>query len=127
MLFHWDSSREDADRVIADYWGGLANDDGIPELGEDGFAEQLFRGAVAYADSADELIRTHAANWKLERIAAVDRNLLRLAIYELHKEPTADAVVIDEALEVGRRFAGEESIKFLNGVLDAVHRAGAPA
>ena len=72
--------------------------------------------------SLDELIRKHAANWKLERMAAVDRNILRLAVYEMQEGKTAPVVAINEALELGRRFSGEQSARFLNGVLDAIRK-----
>ena len=61
-------------------------------------------------------------NWKLERMPIVDRNILRMAIYEMNRHETPPAVVIDEALELARQFSGEESVSFINGVLDAVHK-----
>ena len=75
----------------------------------------------------DERITRHAEHWRIERMPAVDRNILRLAVYEMLSTPTPPAVVIDEALELARQFAGEESVHFVNGVLDAVRRELRPA
>jgi N utilization substance protein B len=74
----------------------------------------------------DDLIGKHSEHWRIERMPVVDRNILRLAIYEMSKMATPSAVVIDQALELARRFAGEESIGFLNGVLDAVNHTLRP-
>ena len=90
----------------------------------DEFLEQLVRGTVEKAGEIDALISSHAEHWRIERMPAVDRNILRLAIYEMRKTDTPPAVVIDEALELARRFSTEESVQFVNGVLDAVHKEG---
>ena len=72
----------------------------------------------------DPLIAEHAEHWRLERMAAIDRNILRLALYEiLHYPETPAAVAINEALEIARRFSGEESVEFVNGVLDAIRKS----
>ena len=90
-------------------------------------SNRLFYGAVESIKELDEAIRTHAENWRLERMPAVDRNLLRLAIYELtvgmENERTPPAVVINEALEIARRYSGEASIPFINGVLDGMRKS----
>ncbi len=70
----------------------------------------------------DRRIETKSEHWKLERMPTVDRNILRLAVFEMTKSSTPPAVVIDEALELARQFSGEESVSFINGVLDAVNR-----
>ena len=70
----------------------------------------------------DDLISRHAAHWRLDRMPTVDRNILRLAVYEMLRTDTPPAVIIDEALELARQFSGEESVHFVNGVLDAVRR-----
>ena len=70
----------------------------------------------------DEQIARHAEHWRMERMPAVDRNILRLAVYEMTRGGTPAAVTIDEALELARKFSGEESVQFVNGVLDAIHR-----
>ena len=74
------------------------------------------------AGEIDRRISEKAENWKLDRMPLVDRNVLRMAIYEMSRKETPAAVVIDEALELARQFSGDESVSFINGVLDAVHR-----
>ncbi|HZS50567.1 MAG TPA: transcription antitermination factor NusB [Bryobacterales bacterium] len=128
MLFQWDQSRESPEQVIAGYWGGLFSEEMHGEESPrrkpvDEFANELLRGAVKRVAEADALIRQYAEHWRLERMSAVDRNVLRLAIFELLQRQTPPPVVIDEALEIARRFSGEESVQFVNGVLDAVRKA----
>jgi N utilization substance protein B len=87
----------------------------------EGFARGLFRGAVDNIETLDQLISKHAANWRLERMAAVDRSILRVAVYELLHEPeTPPRAVINEALEIARRFSGDGSVEFVNGILDTI-------
>lgn len=83
----------------------------------------LARGAAAALDRIDPLIARHTDNWRPERLAVVDRLIMRLAVYELLCGETPPAVVINEALELARTFSGERAIGFINGVLDAVRRA----
>ena len=88
-----------------------------------GFAEDLYRVASERQDEVDKLIESHAQNWRLERMAVVDRNLLRTAVAEMLAYPnTPGPIIINEALEIGRRYAAPESVHFLNGVLDAIAR-----
>ena len=84
--------------------------------------EELVRGTAANIESIDLKIGEKSANWRIERMPVVDRNVLRLGIYEMTGAKTPPAVVIDEALELARQFSGEESVSFINGVLDAVRR-----
>lgn len=85
------------------------------------FADPLIEGALAYRDTADAEIVKHAANWKLSRIAAVDRNILRLAIYELRNRDDIPPVVsINEAIDLAKKFSTDDSGKFVNGILDKV-------
>ena len=86
--------------------------------------ESLARGVSQAVAATDEQIEKHSAHWRLERMSTVDRNILRLAIYEMKMVGTAPAIVIDEALELARRFSGDESVSFVNGVLDAVRKQG---
>ena len=92
------------------------------EDGRDEFMEELARGASAMAPDIDHRIAEKSAHWKIERMPIVDRNILRLGVYEMSRGETPPAVVIDEALELARQFSGEESVAFINGVLDAVHK-----
>ena len=85
------------------------------------FAEPLIRGVLKYRDELDQQIRQSARNWDLHRLAAVDRNILRLAIYEmLHREDIPPVVSINEAVDIAKRFSTEESGKFVNGILDKI-------
>jgi N utilization substance protein B len=91
--------------------------------GAHAFAKELVLGVEAHREEIDARIVRHARNWRLERMAAVDRNVLRLASYELLYTPTPHSVVIDEAVELAREFGSEPSPAFTNGVLDAIARA----
>jgi N utilization substance protein B len=85
------------------------------------FAEPLIRGAIQHRDELDEHIKRHVQNWELHRIAAVDRNILRLAIYEmLHREDIPPIVSINEAVDIAKKFSTQDSGKFVNGILDKV-------
>lgn len=85
------------------------------------FADPLIRGALEHRAEADEIIRKHAKNWELHRIAAVDRNILRLAIYEMrHREDIPPVVSINEAVDIAKKFSTQDSGKFVNGILDKV-------
>jgi len=88
----------------------------------DAFMEELAVGASQMAPEIDRRITAKAAHWKLDRMPAVDRNILRLAVYEMKTGTTPPAVIIDEAIELARQFSGDESVSFINGVLDAVHK-----
>lgn len=121
-LYIWDVRKQPIDDALRDFYGSLASEEGEPAEEEDDFARELAAGAVARIDEIDRLIGSHSAHWRIERMPVVDRNILRLAVYEMKALPTPSAVVIDQALELARRFAGDDSIAFLNGVLDAVNK-----
>jgi N utilization substance protein B len=121
ILFQWDMRKQPVDDSIGAFYGSLySEENAVPPRDE--FLEQLVRGTVEKAGEIDALISGHAEHWRIERMPAVDRNILRLAIYEMRNTETPAAVVIDEALELARRFSTEESVQFVNGVLDAVHK-----
>ncbi len=85
------------------------------------YARTLLEGSLANRESSDALISGHAENWRLERMPVVDRNVLRLAVYELcHQRDVPAAVVIDEAIELAKKFGAEQSGRFVNGILDAL-------
>jgi len=85
------------------------------------FAEPLIKGTLEHRDESDELIKKHAKNWELHRIAAVDRNILRLAIYEmLHRDDIPPVVSINEAVDIAKKFSTQDSGKFVNGILDQI-------
>jgi len=123
MLFQADMGRQAPDEVRATFWKS-----GDPvDADVRGFAEDLFRAAVAHHEEIDKLIVEHSTNWRLERMSGVDRNLLRMAVGEmLAFKGTPFPIVINEALEIGRRYSGAESINFLNGVLDSIARSLLP-
>ncbi|MHB8303956.1 MAG: transcription antitermination factor NusB [Acidobacteriaceae bacterium] len=120
MLFQADLGRQGADEVQRTFWQAREKIDPATQ----GFAEDIFRVAVARQEEIDDYIVKASQHWRLERMAAVDRNLLRAAIAEMLGYPaTPLPVIINEALEIGRLYSAPESIHFLNGVLDAVARA----
>ena len=120
MLFQADIGRQTPGEVQATFW--KAGDPVEPEVRD--FAEELFRIANEQQSKIDGLIAEHSAHWRLERMPAVDRNLLRMAVAELvGVKSTPFPVVINEALEIGRRYCATESINFLNGVLDSIARS----
>lgn len=129
LLYQWDLRRTAIEEILGGYYDSLLVSDDVPappRPRRDPFAESLFRGAVADIASLDERITRHAEHWKIQRMPTVDRNILRLAVYEMTRTETPPAVAIDEALELARMFAGEESVHFVNGVLDAVRKEIAP-
>ena len=120
MLFQADIGRQSPDQVRANFW--KAGDAVDPQV--QGFAEDLFRMAEREQQRIDDLITAHSQHWRLDRMPAVDRNLLRMAVAELLGFPGTPApIVIDEALEIARRYSAPESIDFLNGMLDAIARS----
>lgn len=119
MLFQGDLGKQKAAEVEQLFW------DAREDVDEEtrGFADDLHRVAKQREEQIDELISKHAQNWRLERMPVVDRNLLRTATAEMLGFPaTPTAVVINETLEIARRYAATESLNFLNGVLDAIGR-----
>ena len=120
ILFLWDARRQPLDEAINAYFDTLYAEE-HPE--RDAFAVSLLEGTIAHLEEVDGLISRHAEHWRMERMPAVDRNILRLGVYEMLHGATPAAVTIDEALELTRKFSGEESVQFVNGVLDAIHRS----
>jgi N utilization substance protein B len=114
------------ENAISSFYDTLYSDENESETGEmpdrDEFMEELAKGTSDMAADIDHRIISKSANWRLERMPTVDRNILRMAIYEMSRAETPAAVVIDEALELARQFSGEESVSFINGILDAVHK-----
>lgn len=130
VLFLWDSRKLNVDQAIDSFEESLFTAEVEEETGEepananlrDGFMEALVRGTIAHVTELDGYIAKRAENWRLERMPIVDRNILRMAIQEIKYMDTPPPVVIDEALELARRYSDEEAVPFLNGVLDAVRR-----
>jgi N utilization substance protein B len=122
ILYQWDMRKQSIDDSIEAFYHTLYSEETPVCPPRDDFLDQLVRGTVEKIEEIDPVITSHAEHWRLERMPSVDRNILRLAIYEMNHTGTPPAVVIDEALELARRFSTEESVLFVNGVLDAVHR-----
>jgi len=119
MLFQADMGRQSAAEVRRTFWAERNN------VAADvrGFAEEIFRAALERGADIDALIERHAEHWRMDRMAAVDRNIMREAVAELLGYPTTPrAVVINEALEIARKFSSPESVQFINGVLDSIGR-----
>jgi len=117
MLFQADMGKQGADQVRRTFWAERN------EVTDDvkGFADDLFRIATDRTTDIDRLIEGHAEHWRMERMAAVDRNILRASVAEFLGYPaTPRAVVINEAIEIARKFSSPESVQFINGVLDSV-------
>jgi N utilization substance protein B len=118
MLFQWELGGHTPQHVITSFLQTQKVDSEV-----ESFARALFEGAVSEVEALDRRVREHTEHWRLERMAAVDRNLLRVALYELlHYPETPPPVVINEALEIARRFSGKDSVEFVNGVLDAIRK-----
>jgi transcription antitermination protein NusB len=120
MLFQFDVTKPRVDELTKMYWDSFGEEFG--EVDEE-FASRLALGTISHIESIDELIKQRAENWRISRMAIVDRNILRLAIYEfLYEDDTPKTVVINEALEIARRFSTFEATQFINGILDAIKR-----
>ena len=122
VLYQWDMNKGLVEDAISSFYDTLNSEDVEREEGRDEFMEELAKGTSEMAPDIDHQITAKSEHWKLERMPIVDRNILRMAIYEMNHRETPPAVVIDEALELARQFSGEESVSFINGVLDAVHK-----
>ena len=117
MLFQADMGKQSPEQVRKTFWGERKD----LEEGVCGFADDIFPVATDWSDEIDKLIEMHAENWRMERMAAVDRNVMRAAVAELVGFPKMPApVIINEALEIARKFSSPESVNFINGVLDSV-------
>lgn len=120
MLYQWEVGREDLPDVFVTF-PQVQLDRLDPE--HDLFARALVQSVVTRLGEIDPLIAAHAEHWRVERMAVIDRLILRLAIAEWLQWPeTPPVVVINEAIELARRYSGEPAVKFVNGVLDAVRR-----
>ncbi len=116
MLFAIDATGSDVEQAILDFWRELPGDAEGRE-----YADQLVRGVRQSLEQLDERIRAASQNWRIERMARIDRNALRLGTYELStRSDVPRAVILDEAVELAKRFGSDESSKFVNGVLDRI-------
>ncbi|MBZ5497903.1 MAG: transcription antitermination factor NusB [Acidobacteriia bacterium] len=116
MLYEFDVGKHDPEMILDSFWEMNEQPEKVRE-----FACHLFRGALSRIKEIDRLIQGHTKNWRLSRMAAVDRNVLRLAVFELLSDVnTPDTVVINEALEIAKKFSTNESAQFVNGILDSI-------
>jgi N utilization substance protein B len=114
MLFQWEMGKQEPSKVEEGFWKNVSAQKSTLE-----FANQLFENAAARASEVDPIISAHARNWRIERMPAIDRAILRLAITELRTTGTPAKVVINEALELAKKFSSEDAAPFINGILDA--------
>jgi N utilization substance protein B len=117
MLFQWDMSKQEPAKLEAKFWRTAKAADNTRA-----FANKLFEGAAREVAELDALIVQHAQNWRLERLAIIDRAVLRLAIYELRIAETPPKVILHEAVALAKKFSSEDAGSFVNGILDAVHK-----
>jgi N utilization substance protein B len=118
MLFQWDITHDSIDQIASTFFEDQEEDQTVED-----FARQLVIRTVEHIEKIDELIQRHAEHWRLDRMATVDRNLLRLAIQEfLVDKETPKTVVVNEAIEIARRYSTQESPQFINGILDSIKR-----
>ena len=122
ILFQWDARKEPIEAAISSFYDTLYSEQSETQPMRDEFVDRLVRGVAENITEIDRRLSQHAEHWRIERMPAVDRNVLRLAIYEMMALDTPPPVAIDEASELARRFSGEESVHFINGVLDAAKR-----
>ena len=114
MLFQWEMGKQEPSRIEEGFWKNVTSQKSTRD-----FANELFENAAARAAEIDPIISTHATNWRIERMPAIDRAILRLSLTELRTSGTPSKVVINEALELAKKFSSEEAAGFINGILDA--------
>ena len=123
ILYQWEVGRVPPADAVSSHWEIEQDGPAIPEAGRR-FAEELALGTIEHLASIDPIIEEHAKHWRLERMAVIDRLILRLAVFEfLHRPDTPRAVAIDEALELARTYSEQDAVRFVNGGLDGIHHA----
>jgi N utilization substance protein B len=118
MLFQWEMGKQDPSRIEDGFWKNAKAQKSTRD-----FANQLFENAAVRAEELDPIISSHAQNWRIERMAAIDRAILRLALAEMRTTTTPAKVVINEAVELSKKFSSEDSSAFINGILDAAAKS----
>ena len=119
MLYQLDIRHVKPPEIVEQFWQEDASSQDVRS-----FADRLVTGTIDHLPEIDQLITKHASNWDLSRMAVIDRNILRLGVYELlHVEEVPPKVCINEAVELAKRFGDTDSSKFINGILDAIHKA----
>ena len=120
MLFQWEMGKQEPSRIEEGFWKIASAQKSTRD-----FANQLFELAASRAAEVDPIIAERTKNWRLERIAAIDRTILRLALAELRATSTPAKVIINEAVELAKKFSSEEASAFINGILDAAAKSTA--
>jgi N utilization substance protein B len=116
MLFQHDMAGNEPDMIIATFEDLQKSKPNTRE-----FAVKIFRGTVDHLSELDDMIQAQAENWRLSRMAVVDRNIIRMSVYEfLHETDTPKLVIIDEAIEIAKKFGTQKSSQFINGILDGI-------
>jgi N utilization substance protein B len=118
MLFQWDMSQQEFTKLETRFWKSAKAADKTRA-----FANKLFEGAAKEVATLDEIIGKHCENWRFERLAAIDRAILRLAIHEMNASDTPAKVVLNEAVDLAKKYSSEEAGAFVNGVLDSAHKS----
>lgn len=118
MLFQWDMSQQDFAKLEPKFWKSAKAADKTRA-----FANKLFEGAAKDVTALDEIIAKHCENWRFERLAAIDRAILRLAIHEMNAAETPEKVILNEAVELAKKYSSEEAGAFVNGLLDSVYKS----
>lgn len=118
FLFRLEFEKAQVEEKLTQYWENKKTPEEIKE-----YSTWLIHGIISHQDKIDNIIQSFSENWRISRMALVDRNILRMAVFELlYEEDIASAIVIDEAIEVAKKYSGEEAAKFVNGILDAVRK-----
>ena len=123
VLFQADIRQQAVQDAIGDFYETLFPDDDEEPPATDEFMEILAKGTEANREKLDALITLRSEHWRVERMPVVDRNILRMAIFEMQQLQTPAPVAIDEAVELARQFSSDESVGFVNGVLDAIRKS----
>lgn len=118
MLFQWEMSPRDPSKIEAQFWKEASAADYTEE-----YANGLFEGAVREAKELDVLIAKHCENWKFDRLAAIDRAILRLSVHELRRGGTPPKAVLNEAMELAKNYSSEGAASFVNAVLDSIFKS----
>jgi N utilization substance protein B len=118
ILFQMEFTKDELSSILPNYWSNQNVSEDIKT-----YCEWLVRGICEHREEVDQVIQQASKNWRLERMATVDRNVLRIAVYEmLYENNLAPPIIIDEAIEIARKFSGQEASTFINGILDGVYR-----
>lgn len=118
ILFRQEFDDQDIEETLARYWAGRKADDQVRE-----YSTWLTKGIISRLEVIDRIIQSVSEHWRISRMALIDRNILRMAVFELLLEKNiAPAVIINEAIEIAKKYSGDEAATFVNGILDAVRK-----